>query len=215
MKEAEAIIRLALKEDIGTGDLTTLAFAPAKGVFEGYMVAKQPGVFCGAPVAERVFKIVDPRCRVTRLAREGAAVKPGARLMKIRGGRAILTAERTALNFLQHMSGIATTASVYAAALGRGGVILLDAALHLLEQGLLQRLRVLHDLGQIVILDGQVFQHSGVVAVAQPEVVVHARVAVLGNGLWAPWRDREGRHAFSRLWGVARRAAGYSAAEPE
>ncbi len=126
MKEAEAIIRLALSEDIGTGDLTTLAFAPAKGVFEGYMVAKQPGVFCGAPAAERVFKIVDPGCRVTRLAREGARVKPGARLMKIRGGRAILTAERTALNFLQHLSGIATAASVYAAALGRGRTKIYD-----------------------------------------------------------------------------------------
>jgi nicotinate-nucleotide pyrophosphorylase (carboxylating) len=90
------------------------------------MVAKQSGTFCGAPVAERVFRMVDPRCRVTSLAREGAAVKPGARLMKIRGGRAILTAERTALNFLQHMSGIATAASVCAAALGRGRTKIYD-----------------------------------------------------------------------------------------
>ncbi len=126
MKEAEAIIRLALKEDIGAGDLTTLAFAPPNGVFEGYMVAKQAGIFCGAPVAERVFKIAAPGSRVTRLAREGAKVKPGTRLMKIRGGRAILTAERTALNFLQHMSGIATAASLYAAALGRGRTKIYD-----------------------------------------------------------------------------------------
>jgi len=105
----DELIRMALKEDIGDGDHSTLACIPptAKGVAK--MVAKQEGVLCGMEVGKRVFKIVDNDLTVTELKKDGDTVAKGDILMLVEGSSAsILTAERTALNFMQRLSGIAT-----------------------------------------------------------------------------------------------------------
>jgi len=113
VREFDSIIKAALKEDIGSGDVTTRFFVPLGTRFYGEMRAKDKGVVCGLEVAKRVFALAAPGSSVTLTAKEGARIKKGAVLMKIAGPAAILTAERTALNFLQHMSGVATRAALF------------------------------------------------------------------------------------------------------
>ena len=103
-----AIIQLALAEDVGRGDITTEATVAEATTAVAEILQKQDGVLCGLPVVEAVFAVVDPAVRVTRLAEEGAW---GDRrvVARIEGSaRSILTGERTALNFLQRLSGVAT-----------------------------------------------------------------------------------------------------------
>jgi nicotinate-nucleotide pyrophosphorylase (carboxylating) len=103
-----AIIQLALAEDVGRGDITTEATVAAETQATAEVLQKQAGIICGLPVVEAVFAAVDPSVRVTRLAEEGSW---GDRrtVARIEGSaRSILTGERTALNFLQRLSGVAT-----------------------------------------------------------------------------------------------------------
>ena len=116
MKQFDAVIKAALKEDIGPGDVTTRFFVPLGTRFYGEMRAKDSGVVCGGEVARRVFALAAPGSRVKITKKDGARIKKGDVLMKIEGPASILTAERTALNFLQHMSGVATKAALFAAA---------------------------------------------------------------------------------------------------
>lgn len=105
----DELIRMALREDIGDGDHSTLACIPSTAVGTAKMVAKQDGVLCGAIVGERVFYQVDPTLKVSLLKNDGDAVKKGDIVMMVEGhSGSILTAERTALNFMQRLSGIAT-----------------------------------------------------------------------------------------------------------
>lgn len=105
----DPIIRSALAEDIGTGDITTDSVIPPATQISGRLLAKEDGCICGLPVFVRVFALIDPRVRVELLAAEGARVSKGNILARISGpARAILTGERVALNFLQRLSGIAT-----------------------------------------------------------------------------------------------------------
>jgi nicotinate-nucleotide pyrophosphorylase (carboxylating) len=114
MKLFDAVIKAALKEDIGPGDITTRFFVPLGTKFYGEMRAKDTGVVCGGEVAKRVFALAAPGSRVKITKKDGARIKKGDVLMKIEGPASILTAERTALNFLQHMSGVATKAALFA-----------------------------------------------------------------------------------------------------
>ncbi len=102
------IVQRALAEDVGTRDVTTSATVPPGAAARALITQKAPGVVFGLDVAERVFRALDPDAEVTRLAPEGAW-RDGGEVMWI-GGRAaaLLTAERTALNFLQRLSGVAT-----------------------------------------------------------------------------------------------------------
>jgi len=103
------IVRQALTEDIGFGDMTTLLTVPEGAVAMGSLLAKQAGVVAGLPVAAQVFAQVDPALAIEFTAEEGQYVEAGETLMAVRGSaRSILTAERVALNFLQRLSGIAT-----------------------------------------------------------------------------------------------------------
>ncbi len=103
------VIKEALKEDLGKGDVTSRLLIPSRARAAAYILARQAGVFCGGPVALKVFKAADPNLKVRLLAREGAAVRKNQKVLKIQGStRSILAAERTALNFLGHLSGIAT-----------------------------------------------------------------------------------------------------------
>ena len=99
----------ALKEDIGTGDITTESCVPASAVSHGFFKAKAEGVVCGVDVLRRVFALIDPAVKVTVLVEDGGRVKKGDIIAEIEGAsRSILTGERVSLNLLQHMSGIAT-----------------------------------------------------------------------------------------------------------
>jgi nicotinate-nucleotide pyrophosphorylase (carboxylating) len=117
VKEFDAVIKAALKEDIGTGDVTTRFFVPLGTRFYGEMRAKDTGIACGLEVARRIFALAAPGSRVKLIKKDGARIKPGDILMKVEGPASILTAERTALNFMQHMSGVATKAAQFAAVL--------------------------------------------------------------------------------------------------
>ncbi|MBI5631013.1 MAG: carboxylating nicotinate-nucleotide diphosphorylase [Elusimicrobia bacterium] len=111
---AKRLIREALKEDLGSrGDITTRFLVPTGARLSGAVVAKAPGVICGTEIAREVFRRAAPGCRIEMLARDGAEVRTGQAVMKISGGRAVLSAERTALNFLQRLSGIATATRGY------------------------------------------------------------------------------------------------------
>ena len=113
MKEFDVIIKTALKEDIGAGDVTVRFFVPLGKRFYGEMRAKDTGIACGLEVAKRVFELAAPGSKVKFHLKDGSKVKKGTVLMSIEGPATILTAERTALNFLQHMSGVATKAALF------------------------------------------------------------------------------------------------------
>jgi nicotinate-nucleotide pyrophosphorylase (carboxylating) len=103
------LVRRALEEDIGTGDATTSAVVPPRASAQVKILARQTLVCAGLAMAEKVFRALDPEIQVTRPHNDGSFVEPGAELVRIKGNaRAILTGERTALNFLAHLCGIAT-----------------------------------------------------------------------------------------------------------
>ncbi len=121
------LIDLALEEDAGLGDLTSRAIFPARHRSRGFIDAKEELVVCGGAVAERVFARVDPALVVRRLVEDGRRVQPGARVLRVEGPTAsLLTAERTALNFMQRLSGIATVARRFADAVEGTGVRIVD-----------------------------------------------------------------------------------------
>lgn len=105
----DELISMALREDVGDGDHSSLACIPPDARGKARMVAKQEGILCGCNVGERVFHLVNPNLNVTLVMHDGDAVKPGDLVMTVEGpSGSILTAERTALNFMQRLSGIAT-----------------------------------------------------------------------------------------------------------
>ena len=105
----DELIKMALREDIGDGDHSTLACIPPSATGTAKMVAKQDGILCGAEVGERVFVLVDKNLKVNLLKHDGDPVAKGDVVMTVEGpSGSILTAERTALNFMQRLSGIAT-----------------------------------------------------------------------------------------------------------
>jgi len=108
------LLRAALREDLGRdGDLTTRFFVAPSARLKGRVVSREPGVVCGLAVAAAAFKACDPGARVLLLARDGARVRRGQAVLEVAGSRAILSAERTALNFLQRLSGVATLTRRY------------------------------------------------------------------------------------------------------
>jgi nicotinate-nucleotide pyrophosphorylase (carboxylating) len=103
------LVRRALDEDIGAGDATTAATILARASARAHILARQTLVCAGLPIAEGIFQALDPEMRVTFSRNDGSFVEPGAEIVQIKGNaRAILTGERTALNFLAHLCGIAT-----------------------------------------------------------------------------------------------------------
>jgi nicotinate-nucleotide pyrophosphorylase (carboxylating) len=106
------LVRAALREDIGSGDATTLATVPENSIASAVMVAREPLVVCGLELAEAVFHEVCPAIEIQREADDGQRVNRGAVLLRLRGpARGLLTAERVALNFVQRLCGIATLTS--------------------------------------------------------------------------------------------------------
>lgn len=125
------LIKLALKEDIGRGDITTQMLIPVGKQTKAVIMTKEAGVICGLTVAAEVFRQVDRRIKFSAKVEDGAIVKQGTVVARLSGpARGILTAERVALNFLQHLSGIATLTLLYKLKLQtsnfKTNVILLD-----------------------------------------------------------------------------------------
>ena len=115
----EPLVRNALLEDLGlAGDITSAAVIPADHRSVVVMAAREPGVIAGLDAAELAFQLVDPTIVMRRQVQDGAAVAPGDIIATIEGpSRGLLTAERTALNFLGHLSGIASVTATIAAAI--------------------------------------------------------------------------------------------------
>ncbi len=124
---ADKYIRLALEEDITSGDISTDAVITEYKKGTVSLICKQSGVICGLSVFERVFKILDEKVEVEFFAKDGDRVEKGQHIAEVTGDiRALLSGERTALNFLQRMSGIATYTAEVAALLKGSKTKLLD-----------------------------------------------------------------------------------------
>lgn len=126
--EVEALIDLALKEDLGeNGDVTSNFILNSDKKGQASIIAKQAGIIAGLPIAERVFQKVNPALAVQNRVEEGAKVEPSEEIVRISGPLGdILTAERTALNFLQRLSGIATLTAEYVRQTGGTQAKILD-----------------------------------------------------------------------------------------
>jgi nicotinate-nucleotide pyrophosphorylase (carboxylating) len=180
-----ACIRCALEEDIGPGDVTTNAIVPATSLMRGQLVAKQSGVVAGLDVAEAVFKTLDERVAFRALVAEGAQVERQQVLAEVSGpARSLLTAERTALNFLGRMSGIATLTRQFVDAVAGTRAIILDTRKTAPGLRLVDKLAVRRGGGQnhrlglydmILIKDNHI-DHAGSLA----EAVQRARAARSG-----------------------------------
>jgi nicotinate-nucleotide pyrophosphorylase (carboxylating) len=126
--DLDRFVRETLAEDLGEdGDITSAAVIPAEARFGGVMQSRDAIVVAGLPVAESFFRALDPDAEIERLAEDGAGVAASTSLMRVSGNaRALLTAERSALNTIQHLSGIATLTRRYVEAIAGTGAILLD-----------------------------------------------------------------------------------------
>ena len=119
-------VSLALEEDIGTGDITA-QLIPEDKVADGYVISREKAIICGQPWVNEVFKQLDPQVEIEWQVNEGDEVEPDQVLFTIKGNaRTLLTGERTALNFLQTLSGTATTAREYANLVAESGIKILD-----------------------------------------------------------------------------------------
>lgn len=126
-EQLDVLIRMALAEDLGDGDITTLSTIPADARYIGDFLVKAGGVIAGLRVAARVFALLDPAVTFQAAVADGDRVAPGQVVAVVEGpGRAILSGERVALNFLQRMSGIATAARRYVDAVAGTHAAILD-----------------------------------------------------------------------------------------
>ncbi|MBP5596856.1 MAG: carboxylating nicotinate-nucleotide diphosphorylase [Pseudobutyrivibrio sp.] len=124
---ADELIRMALKEDISSEDVSTNSVMPSDQAGEVDLICKEDGIICGMDVYERVFKILDENTIVEKYVNDGDAVKKGELMAKVKGDiRVLLSGERVALNYLQRMSGIATYTNQVASLLKGSKTVLLD-----------------------------------------------------------------------------------------
>jgi nicotinate-nucleotide pyrophosphorylase (carboxylating) len=139
-RAVETLIELALQEDLGAGDWTTDSLIPPDHQSRGAILAQAEGILCGVEIAKRVFQRLDSSVRFTDALTDGARLAPDVRVLTIEGNtRALLKAERTALNFLQHLSGIATRTRQFVDSVAGTGAQIVDTrkttpALRLLEK---------------------------------------------------------------------------------
>ncbi len=124
---AAAAVAAALAEDVGAGDATTLALVDPEARATGEVIAREPCRVAGAAVGRAVLQRVDPGLEVELVTPDGAEVAPGGTILTVRGRAAsILTAERTALNFMQRLCGVATLTARFVAAVREFGTLILD-----------------------------------------------------------------------------------------
>lgn len=125
--EVETLIRLALEEDIGFGDITSQAIFDKNAISHARIISKDTGVLCGTEIVACVYKVVDPSVKVTGTMKDGMNIHPDDEVLKITGPTiGLLSGERIALNFIQHMSGIASRTAQIASLLKGTQITLLD-----------------------------------------------------------------------------------------
>jgi nicotinate-nucleotide pyrophosphorylase (carboxylating) len=126
-KDIDDVIARALAEDVGPGDITSKAVIPESAVLRATMRAREPLIVAGLDVALAVFHVCAPDCQTEVLTPDGARIEEDTVLARISGNaRGLLTAERTALNILQHLSGVATLAQIYAERVKGTQAVILD-----------------------------------------------------------------------------------------
>lgn len=127
LKSIDSILESALREDIGDGDITTNSLIPVEAKTSATLTTKASGVIAGLEIAEQVFKKLDSNIIWKKFVNDGDVVAKGTLIAKVEGSfRALLTGERTALNFLQRMSGIATATSIFVNAVKESNTKILD-----------------------------------------------------------------------------------------
>jgi nicotinate-nucleotide pyrophosphorylase (carboxylating) len=131
--DLDAFVAATLAEDLGAPygeggrDVTSEAVIPADAIFSGVMDSRHAAVIAGLPIAEAFFRYLDPDVEIETLVAEGESVAAGSDIMRLKGkGRAMLTAERSALNTVQHLTGIASMAHAYVQRIAGTGCTLLD-----------------------------------------------------------------------------------------
>lgn len=126
--DLDAFVASTLAEDLGEGgDVTSAAVIPPDARFSGLMRSRDAIVAAGLPIAAAFFRALDPGAEIALLARDGERLAAGTALMRVEGkARALLTAERSALNLVQHLSGVATLTRAYADRIAGTGAVLLD-----------------------------------------------------------------------------------------
>ena len=125
--EIKPVVESALREDIGAGDITSDTLIPSGAKGKGVIIARENGVIAGIPVAELVFRILDSKLEFTEYVSDGKKVREGERIAQVVGdARAILAGERTALNFLGHLSGIATRTAKFVEKVSHLSVKIMD-----------------------------------------------------------------------------------------
>ncbi len=125
--EISRAVRAALAEDLGGGDVTTLAAVPSRAQSVAFMNAREPLVVAGLQFAELAFRHLSPKIKIKKCSCDGRRAKPGETLLKISGpSRAVLSAERVALNFVQRLSGVATATAKFTEAIQGTPATILD-----------------------------------------------------------------------------------------
>ncbi len=120
-------IRLAIREDVGRGDVTARLLVPPATQSQASILARKSGVFCGGPVLAEVFRLIDPALEVRVLLREGRPLRAGQAVVRLSGSRrSMLAGERVALNFLGLLSGIATRTRQFVERVKKDNVLILD-----------------------------------------------------------------------------------------
>jgi len=123
----DRIVRASLAEDLGSGDVTTNATVDERATGTAVLVTRAPGVVAGLDAVEAVFRVLDPEVEVERFVEDGDVLPGPAQVVRVSGSlRAILTGERTALNLLGRLSGVATATRRYVDAVEGTGVAILD-----------------------------------------------------------------------------------------
>ncbi|HNR45580.1 MAG TPA: carboxylating nicotinate-nucleotide diphosphorylase [Anaerolineaceae bacterium] len=183
----EAIQR-ALREDIGAGDATSNSIIPADAVMTGQIIAKQSGVIAGLDVAQAVFAALDPRVEFTALVEEGARVENRQVVSRLAGPAvSLLTGERTALNFLGRVSGIATLTRQFVDAVAGTRAVILDTRKTVPGLRMLDKLAVARGGGQnhriglydmILIKDNHIDFAGGITAAVERARAAHTGLEI-------------------------------------
>ncbi len=181
-------IQRALREDIGAGDVTSNSIIPADAVMTGQIIAKQSGVIAGLDVAQAVFAALDPRVEFTALVEEGARVENRQVVSRLAGPAvSLLTGERTALNFLGRVSGIATLTRQFVDAVAGTRAVILDTRKTVPGLRMLDNLAVARGGGQnhriglydmILIKDNHIDFAGGITAAVERARAAHTGLEI-------------------------------------
>ena len=174
----QALVDLALAEDIGAGDITSLATVPAEASAEGTMLVKQPGVISGLSAASYVFERVDPAISFRPRCEDGTHLDAGEVLADLSGpARSVLAGERVALNLLQRLSGVATLTARYVEAVSGTHATIVDTRKTTPGLRVLEKAAVRHGGGQnhrFGLSDGVLIKDNHLAAIGGPDRVTRA-----------------------------------------